>query len=148
MNPELNDTVNITPEQQPRWWKRSLLPVIVAAALGAIGGGPGYRMLDNPREYPFTSVDGKAIQEEGLRRDTLLSARLDKLEDAITKRLDRMNERANALNDRVADLPPRGLLERVTRLEERQTWLEKSTVRWANVPTIPGKQTVEPMRRD
>lgn len=113
------------------WWKRSAFPVILAAVLGALGGGPGFRAIEDPRRDPFTGRQAETM-EARLVGQIDARAYSEKLQDEkFEKRLDRMDSRFTALTGIVAELPPDKLVERVTRSEEKLNFLEKSCVKWA-----------------
>ncbi len=106
------------------WWKRSAFPVILAAVIGALGGGPGYRALQDPREHPYTSLDAHRDKAEVLMRVEALGSKHE-------ARMDRMESRANAISVELANKPPDELIERVTRLEVQCEWLQRTAVKWA-----------------
>lgn len=121
------------------WWKRSAFPVVLAAALGALGGGPGYRALDNPRPDPARGRDVDKVRQDMREVDRRLLSRIEGIEQKHGERMDRMETRQISMNERLQELPPDKLLERVTRLEEKYEWLQRSTVHWAH----PSPQTTK-----
>lgn len=121
--------------------------MVLAAIIGAAGGGPGYRAISDPRQYPYTSVDAEAMEKrvrsyvmevaENINsEDKRIDNSIRELAKKHEARMDRADKRHAQLNDIVANLPPDKLLERLTRNEEKLKYLERSCVKWAG-PVLP-----------
>lgn len=114
------------------WWKRGVVGPVIAAVVGTLLGGPGFRALEDPRKDPATGRDLEAVEARvvGLIDAGDYAIRVN--DSRMEERLDRMDTRFNALTGVVSDLPPAELLERLTRAEEKLKYLEQSCVRWAD----------------